>query len=295
MNYSQEILAKLNEEIARNPKNAKSLAYRGETYRQMKCYQEALADFSRAIALKPNYAWALAHRGETYHLLKRYSEALADFNKAIEISPTYFWAIAHRAGSYHKLDRHFEALLDLDRAIELKPDYAWAIAYRSGFYTLMRRYEEALVNFDKALSLDETVIDHWHSERGLILTCLGRYAEAVECCEQGLKKNPDDYTILYTLAVAKASWIGLADAQPQIDKARVLLQGVVNSEVRAGVLYRLGGLAALEGQSDRAFNYLVEAISLENEPLELARHDLAWLELRQDPRFESLTAETLKN
>ena len=197
-------LATLNRAIALNPNNTKALAQRGETYRLMGRYDEALTDFNQAIDLKPNYAWAIAHRGDTYRLLLDYSSALTDFNRAIEITPTYVWAIGHRAEVYHKLERFSEALLDLERAVELKPDYAWAIAYRAGFYALMRRYEEALIDYDKAIALNETIIAHWFGERGLILGCLGRYAEAIECCEQGLKKNPDDYAALYTQANAIA-------------------------------------------------------------------------------------------
>jgi tetratricopeptide (TPR) repeat protein len=287
----EETLATLNQAIAQNPNNTKALAQRGETYRLMGRYDEALTDFNQAIDHQPDYAWTIAHRGETYRLLKDYSSALTDFNRAIEITPTYVWAIAHRAGVYHKLERFSEALLDLERAVELKPNYAWAVAYRAGFYALMRRYEEALIDYDRAIALNETIIAHWFGERGLILSCLGRYAEAIECCQQGLKKNPDDYTALYTQAVAKARWKGLNEAKVEIDKARAALEAVTNSESRAGVLYRVGGLDALEGQSDRALNYLSVAILLENEPLELARHDLAWNELRDDPRFQSLTAE----
>lgn len=287
----EETLAILNQAIAQNPINTKALAQRGETYRLMGRYDEALTDFNQAIDHQPDYAWAIAHRGDTYRLLKDYSSALTDFNRAIQITPTYVWAIAHRAGIYHKLERFSEALLDLERAVELKPNYAWARAYRAGFYALMRRYEEALIDYDKAIALNETIIAHWFGERGLILGCLGRYAEAIECCQQGLKKNPDDYTALYTQAVVKARWKGLSEAKVEIDKARAALEAVANSESRAGVLYRVGGLDALEGQSDRALNYLAEAILLDNEPLELARHDLAWNELRDDPRFQSLTAE----
>jgi hypothetical protein len=60
-------------------------------------------------------------------------------------------------------------------------------------------------------------------------------------------------------------------------------------------LYRLGGLAALEGDRNQALSYLTDAILLENEPMELARRDLAWLDLRDDPRFVSLIADTAQD
>jgi tetratricopeptide (TPR) repeat protein len=293
MERYQDTVAELNRAIEQNPEDTGAIAQRGEMYRQMEHFEAALADFDRAIELNPNYAWAIAHRGETYYQMKRYEEALDDFNRAIEVNPDYIWAIAHRGAIYRFMGKPYyeKAVADFTQAIDLKPDYAWAIAYRCQTYGLMNRYQEALVDFDRAIVLDKTIIPNWPGERGLLLSYLGQYAEAIACCEQGLQENPADYVTLYTLAVVKARWKGLVDAQAEIEKTRSALQTVMNRSTCAGGLYRIGGLAALEGDRDRALNCLQEAISLENEPLELARRDLAWLDLRDDPRFQSLISQ----
>jgi tetratricopeptide (TPR) repeat protein len=229
--------------------------------------------------------------------MKRFQEALSDFNRAIELNPDYTWAIAHRGATYHFLGKGYynKGLADFNRAIDLKPNYAWAIAYRCQIYTLMKRYSEALVDCDRAIALDNTIVPNWPGERGLLLSYLGRYAEVISCCEQGLQENPNDYVTLYTLAVVKARWKGLNEAKVEIDKTRAALQAVVNKSTPAGALYRLGGLAALEGDRNQALSYLTDAILLENEPMELARRDLAWLDLRDDPRFVSLIADTAQD
>ncbi|MBD3561261.1 tetratricopeptide repeat protein [Planktothrix sp. FACHB-1355] len=182
--------------IAQNPNNAKTFAQRGESYRQMKRYPEALADFNRAIALSPNYAWAYAHRGVVYRRLLRYEEAWADFNKAIE----------------------------------LKPDYAWAYAYRGVMCSIANRYAEAVVEFDRAIALDETIGKYWGNERGFPLMRLGRYAEAMECYEQTLTARPNDPLAVYCIAVNQTLWQGLAKAQTEIDRARTVLQSMVDAE-----------------------------------------------------------------
>ena len=287
----RETLSDINRSIEQNPDDAKALAHRGENHRLTGHFEAALDDFNRVIALEPDYAWAIAHRGETYYLMKRYQEAFADFNRAIELNPDYNWAIAHRGASYHRLNYYQQALVDFNQAIEQNPNYAWAIFYRGTIYALMNRYEEALVDSDNAIALDQTLIPNWPGERGLLLSYLGRYAEAISCCEQGLEGKPDDYITLYTLAVVKARWKSLTEAQKEINKTQALLEALVNMSICASVLYRLGGLAAIQGDSDQALNYLQEAISLENEPLELARRDLAWLDLRDHPRFKSLISD----
>ena len=297
MQGASKTLAELNRAIEQNRDDTRVIAQRGETYRQMEQLEKALSDFNRAIELNPNYAWAIARRGEIYVKMKRFREALSDFNRAIELNPDYTWAIAHRGATYRFLGKGYynKALADFNRAIDLKPNYAWAIAYRCQIYTLMKRYEEALVNCDRAIALDKTIVANWPGERGLLLSYLGRYAEVISCCEQGLQENPNDYVTLYTQAVVKARWKGLNEAKVEIDKTRAALQAVVNKSTPAGALYRLGGLAALEGDRNQALSYLTQAILLENEPLELARRDLAWLDLRDNPRFVSLIADTTED
>ncbi|MEG4572246.1 tetratricopeptide repeat protein [Microcoleus sp. N3A4] len=284
----RETLTDINRSLEQNPDNAKALAHRGENHRLTGNFEAALDDFNRSIELEPDYAWAIAHRGETYYLLKRYEEALADFNRAIELNPDYNWAIAHRGVTYEYMRYCEEALSDLNRAVEQKPCYAWAIAHRGRTYEMMRFYKEGLEDFDRAIALDETIIPHWRSERGLLLSFLERYAEAIEYYEQGLKENPDDYFALYGLVSAKTCWKGIAETQPQIEEACVTLLSAANTEARSVVLYGLGGFAALKGEVDRALSYLQEAISLDNYRADTANHDRVWLDIYPDPRFQSL-------
>jgi len=292
MKQFEENLANLNRDIKQNPDNAWALAHRGETYRLMERYQEALMDFNRCIELDSTYAWAIARRGETYRLMEDYDKALADFSRAIELTPTYAWAIAHRGATYRFMGKCYydKALADFNRAIELTPTYAWALAYRALIHELLNRYEETLADFDRALALDDTLFNNPLSKRGLLLSYCGRYAEAIACCQQALLENPDDHFALYNVAVFKACWQGLAEARADVRKAHAALLSVVNTEARGIALYRLGGLAALEGRTEQALNYLEEAILLENETIEYACHDLAWLDLRSEPRFQSLIA-----
>ncbi len=258
----------------------------------MKRYKDALVDFTQAIELAPTYVWAIAHRGETYRCMKCYHMAVADFSRAIDLDPNNVWTIAHRGATYFQLRRLEQALLDLNRAINLKPDYAWALIYRGQVYVSMKRYEKALADVDRAIALDETIINHWRGERGLLLNYLGRYAETIAGCERALQENPGDYIASYSLAVARTCSDGLAQAQADIDTARSILRSVTNTEVAGLAVYRLGGLAAIEGKTDQALDHLQKAISLDDEPIKLARHDPAWLGLRLDARFQSLIAET---
>ncbi len=293
MECDQQTLSDLNQAIAQNTDKAKALAQQGENYRLMGDFEAALADFNRAVELNFNYAWAIAHRGETYYLMKRYEEALTDFNRAIELTPEYTWTIAHRGVTYRFLGEayYIMALADLDRAIEMKPDYVWAIAYRCRVYELMKCYEKALTDFDRAIALDETIfVKNWQIERGLILCYDGQYSQAIACCDSRLQQAPHDTTALYCIAVAKARWQGLDKAKSEIERARAALLSKWETEDRGDILYRLSGLAILEGKCEEAWKYLREAISINDEAIELVGHDPAWLDWRDQPRTQALLA-----
>jgi len=293
MECYQETLIDLNKAIEQNPNDTQAIAHRGEIYRLMERDEEALTDFNQAIKLNPNYAWAIAHRGETYYLMKRFSEALADFNQAIELKPDYVWAIAHRGVSYRFMGEAYYtvALADLDRAIDLKPDYVWAIAYRCRVYAMMKCYEKALTDFDRAIALEETVfVKNWLIERGLILCYDGQYSQAIACCDQRLQQVPHDSTALYCIAVAKARWQGLDKAKSEIERSRSTLLSKWETEDRGDILYRLSGLAILEGNCEQAWQYLREAIPINDEAIELVGHDPAWMDWQHDPRTQALVA-----
>ncbi len=280
--------------IEQNPDDARALAHHGENHRLTGHFEAALDDFNRSIELEPKNAWAIAHRGETYYLMKRYQEAFADFNRAIELNPDYNWAIAHRGVTYRFLGEAYypKALADLDRAIERQSDYVWAIAYRCRVYELMKCYKQSLIDFDRAIALDETIFagKNRHTEKGLIFCYDGQYSEAIACCEQRLQQVADDTTALYCIAVSKARWQGLDKAATEIERSRTALLSQWETGDRGDILYRLCGLAILTGNCEQAWQYLREAIPINDEAIELVGHDPAWLDWRDHPRTQALLA-----
>ena len=261
-----------------------AIAHRGITYRELERYEEALKDFDRAIELDPQSAWAIAHRGITYRELERYEEALKDFDRAIELDPQSAWAIAHRGITYRELERYEEALKDFDRAIELDPQNAWIVEGRADTYRLMGSYDKALTDFDTAISLE---YDCWGG-RGLALSYLGRYSEAIQSYNESLKRNSHAFSDLYNVAVATVRLRGVTDAHLQIEAVRQTLTSSLNTKSRGAALYGLGGLEAVTGNIDAALNYLRQSILLERQAAIWARQDVAWLDLHSNEYFQDL-------
>lgn len=259
----------------------------------MESCQPTFDELNRAIEKNANNSWALAHRGEAYRIKECYEEALADFNRAIDLNKNYIWALAHRGATYRFMGKTYYrfALADLDQAIELKPDYLWAIAYRCRVYELMGDHEQSLIDFDRAIALDKTIfVKNWRIERGLLLNYAHKYAEAIACCQQRLHEEPNDTTACYCIAVAKARWQGLVAAKSEIERSQAVLLSQWKTADRGDILYRLSGLAILKGNCEQAWQYLRDAIPINDEAIELVGHDPAWMDWRHDPRTEALLA-----
>jgi tetratricopeptide (TPR) repeat protein len=268
------------------------LSYRGECYQLNSKYEEAIYSFDESLRYLPENVETLTRRGVTYSQMERYEEALVDFNQAIALNEKYVFAFAFRGETYRRMERYEDALVDFNQAIALNEKYVFAFAQRSETYRQMERYEEALADINQAIALNEIKPSDWYNHRGLLLSYLGFYTESIESYEHALEKNPDSYIILYNIAVVMARWQKLPSAQKYIDEASAALLAEVDTDQRGAALYGLGGLAALEGRNDIALDYLQQAVSLEKEAVDWARHDIAWSDLRiSSPEFQSLILE----
>jgi tetratricopeptide (TPR) repeat protein len=329
MGRYDEALEDFDRAIELDDKDGRAVLSRGQTYRQMGRYDEALKDSDRAIELDDKDGRAVLSRGQTYRQMGCYDEALKDFERAIELDPHFQHEGQKEIGLvFESLGKHQEAVDAFLRALTAQPacvecwislvgayealhsraeiprllreasipdaNTALVIVCRAEAMRTMDYLQEALKDFDRAIALDQTIVDVWGNERGLLLSYLGQYADALESYEQVLEKKPDDYATLYNIAIATARWKGLPDAETQIDAARSTLGGLLNTDARGSALYGLGGLAALEGNVDQALDYLRQAISLEKQAIDWARHDIAWLDLRPDSRFQQLISDSIR-
>jgi hypothetical protein len=103
-----------------------------------------------------------------------------------------------------------------------------------------------------------------------------------------LAELPDDFIARYGLALARTRDEGLVQARTELLLAQTAAESKLETAYHDNALYRLAGLAALEGRIEAALAQLRQAITLSNEPAEVIRHDPAWDDLRADPRFQAL-------
>ncbi len=124
-----------------------------------------------------------------------------------------------------------------------------------------------------------------------MISYLQRYAEAIEEFEQLLNEDPFNESTLYNLAVAVTRERGIAEAKTIIDKAYAGLQKIGDSQMQHNKLYGQGGLEALMGNIDQSLDYLEDALTLDDIVCFWARSDVAWLDLHNNKRFQTLIYE----
>ncbi len=315
--HFEEAIITFTEAVRLKPNDAKNIISRGQIYHKLKLYEKALADFAEALKLKPN----LLSRGRTYSHMNRHKEALNDFDLAIKgNSGSEHKGYEEKGLVFYSLQRYQEAITAFSQALKIEPtcDTCWtglARTYEASFTRsqlpkLMRAvpisttdkalviairaevlrkrgyYQEALADIDYALALDKTLIYRFIDSRGLLLSYLERYEEAIKCYRQHLEYSPNEYLGLYNIAVAITRWKGVLDAQKYIDAALEALLAKVPTVDCGSALYGLGGLAALTGAKGQAVDYLRRAISFEEASISWAQHDIAWLDLRSDTQFQ---------
>lgn len=257
-------------------------------------FKEALDEYDKVIKLGANVEKALMGRGRLNLNNKQYSNAINDFTQVIEIATSnedIAWSLAMRAKVFYEDKRLEEALVDINRAIELEPSNVSYIVRRGEVYQWIGQYENALADYEYVDSLNNVSDKDWDkgNSLGLVLSYLGRYAEAIENYEQALSSEHDSYTALYNIAVAKVRWQGLSGAPHDIEVARDKLTLLLNDpDTRGNSFYGLGGLEAVSGNAKVALDYLEQAIPLCYEAVRWARHDIAWNGLRADIRFQQL-------
>jgi tetratricopeptide (TPR) repeat protein len=293
---------KFKEAIRINPKYAWPHAHLGETYRQWNFpdnfYLEAIKAFEKAIELEPNYAWAYAHLGETHRALQQYDKAEKSFKKAIDIDKKYAWAIAHLGANSYDMGKYDEAIKYLEEAIGYGTIYPWAKVYLATAQLQKKEDNKALLNLLDAIVQDPFIIKSAAKDRGMLYLYKLNYENALVFFQQALQENPNDIETNYYSATVITHLKGSDEAQPFINKVRGSLKsGLGNTLEELNEDYIMGGLASLEGDLNKAKDYLVKALPARKQLLIKANADPAYLGILEKERLfqQLLNFKTTEN
>ncbi|HEY2250158.1 MAG TPA: tetratricopeptide repeat protein, partial [Planctomycetaceae bacterium] len=152
-------------------------------------YDEAIDVFRDVLRMRPNMAEAAYKLGLSLAAVHRLGEAAAAFQQTIALRPNDEHAHNNLGQVWQQLGRSTEAEASFRKAIEIRPEFstAWnnlGVAAHSKGQTPI-----AISHLRQALEFDKEHV-HANINLGTILKNTGRLAEASECFQRVLAKDP---------------------------------------------------------------------------------------------------------
>ncbi len=251
--------------------------------------------YQRAIEIDPTYARAHAGIAEASGILRLYfpsseedlARADAASQRALELAPDLPEAHAARGFALFLMNRLDEAEREFRTALAIEPQLFEAQYFYARACFQQGRFEEAARLFREADQIREDYQASFFAAQSL--EALGRKEEALAAYEHALAVatrrldfNPDDPRAA-TMRAVSACRIGHADEGLHWAERALAIE-----PEDAGVRYNVACLYALEGETDRAFECLEEAVRAGFGNREWLANDPDIESLREDPRFGAL-------
>ncbi len=148
-------LAEVQEELARNPRNADAWFHLADLYERNGMYAEEADALKKVVSIEPGRGYAYLKLGTAYNRLEKFTDAIAQFQKAKKYQPKNPVLFNNLAFSYGKTGKTDEQIAALKRAITLRPNYATARYNLGMVYLKQKRKDEALKQYDALRSFDE--------------------------------------------------------------------------------------------------------------------------------------------
>jgi tetratricopeptide (TPR) repeat protein len=179
----------LQEAINKYPNNSDLWNYKGVALAKLSRYDEAISCFDIAIMLNPKSANLRMNRGDSLSKQGRIEESIKSFDNALmlDVNNSRAWSLKARLLINQK---KYEAALEcLDKATQITNE---KVLWNDKGFTLagLGRYQEAIQSYENGLKIDPNY-DVTLNNKGLALYRLGKYQEAINCFDRILILNPN--------------------------------------------------------------------------------------------------------
>jgi tetratricopeptide (TPR) repeat protein len=181
--------------------------------------EKALYYYNEALKIDACFVDALNNIGTIQHKRENFAGAYLSYSKAIECNPNYLNAWSNRANSQYESGEYYAALSDLDHVIKAKPDTSDVYFLRGLVLTKLRNYPEAINSFQKALDLGPINETDCRVNLASVKIFTKQYDDAkkeLEACIKLNDKEPNIYNSLALIAIEKND---LDEALKQVNKA----------------------------------------------------------------------------
>ena len=263
----------------------------------------------RALALDPDFGEAHMWLGSALLQQGRTDEAIAEIREAVRLDPQNGMAYQGLARALWVGKGDFAAAIPMfEKAIELNPEAGYSYLQLGLLLAWEGRFQEAEVVCRRAVELQDQYISGnaglqvvgANARLGYVYYLQGRYEDSLREYERGLAfVASSDHALKERTAIEINMKMGAsyhrltraADAARHFDRA-LKMHGALTARGADDPFtrYYIGGLHALRGDTDRAFDSL-QRVSARYPELTAARmlRDPDLESLRGDPRFGPLT------
>lgn len=272
--------------------------------------EKAMASFEKCLALQPRLARAWKELGSTLVDLGRQDKGLEAIRRALELDPGDGAAHAALARAHFiGAGRFSDAAEAFERALALNPQGGWYALQLAHVSALLRDFPRAERAAQQAIELQErglsgregVLIVGAYMKLGQIRALQGRPAEALEAYGRELAfLRRVDHALKDRAIIELHNRIGSAHlALGHSDEGRAALKlsvAAFEDRLRVGAdepftRYYVAAAWALLGDSERALDVLEAAAAMRRAyVVERARIDPDFESLRNEPRFQKLTA-----
>jgi cytochrome c-type biogenesis protein CcmH/NrfG len=194
-----ELTIKLEERVAQNPTDMRSLLLLGNGYYLQGKIAKSMEMFNRATALNPDYPYPHYYIGIAQYRSAHITEAIEALTRAVTLAPSmvmaYYWlgiAFFH-CGRYAEARQAFETLLQKNHESHIAHYHAAVICMFQRDFAAAAAHLEALVSLG---SQDPQVF----LRLGNCQFQLHKITEALAAYRAGLKQNPDNAPLKEALA-----------------------------------------------------------------------------------------------
>ncbi len=209
-------------------------------------YEDALTQAERASAQRPDLLVLHLRAADIELQLGRHRSALARLDIAARTWPLDPRLLTLKAHLLRLIDNYDEAAALCRGAIEQGIESAELLRAYGLALHLAGQEDEALALFDRAAAANcATAL----SDKGVLLTQLGRLAEACDTFDQALDREPTLADAWYNMASART----YAPDDPRIEAMEQLLDGYCSGRDRLLLHFALGKAHMDAGDADAAF------------------------------------------
>ncbi len=256
----------LNDYLERNPYCEVAWHQLGKQYCAKKMYKEALGAFDFAIISDDTFIGAYFEKGKVLEKMGKYNDAIENYQTTINIEDPTSHAYLRIGKCHQKLGNTDMAKYYFYHTVHEDPllDKGWLAI--TDFYLQLESYEKAAHYIDKAINIDGKNPKYW-KKCAQINTALKKYDDADFAYKQAVDfGNYELDTWLF--------WADIVEKNEDLNSAlEILNQGKEFHPQEAPILYKISGIHSLLSNTQKAQEYISEAILLNADGLKKFQED----------------------